>query len=171
MAAKSEVGLTTCTTPSDREIVITRVFEAPRELVFDAWTNPKHVPHWLLGPEGWTMPVCEIDLWVGGTWHFVWRRAESAAEPGCDGTTEFGMSGVYKEVVPPERVVHTEVWGPEWPETLNTLVLTEQGGKTISTLTILYATKEARDAALKTGMMDGVNVSYERLDGYLLELA
>ena len=80
------------TTPSDREIVMTRVFDAPRRLVFEAWTNPEHLPHWMLGPQGWTMPVCEIDLRPGGAWHFVWRRSDG---------TEMGMHGVYQEIVPP----------------------------------------------------------------------
>src|SRR5438132_6853597 len=75
-------GATAFTTPSDREIVVTRVVKAPRRLVFEAWTDPRHLPHWLLGPQGWTMPVCEIDLRPGGAWHFVWRRSEG---------TEMGM--------------------------------------------------------------------------------
>ena len=85
--ATNKTGATTFTTPSDREIVMTRVFDAPRRLVFEAWTNPEHLPHWMLGPEGWTMPVCEIDLRPGGAWHFVWRRADG---------TEMGMRGVYQ---------------------------------------------------------------------------
>src|SRR5687767_2530411 len=143
MATVNPVATTRFTTPTEREVVITRVFDAPRKLVFDAWSNPKHVPHWMLGPAGWTMPVCESDLRPGGTWHCVWRKADG---------TELGMHGVYKEVVPPERLVNTESWGPDWPDTINTLVLTETDGKTTSSLTILYPSKEARDAALKTGM-------------------
>lgn len=85
----------TLTTSSDREIVVTRVFDAPRRLVFDAWTNPEHLPHWMLGPSGWTMPVCEIDLRPGGAWRFVWRQADG---------TEMEMHGVYQEVVPPDRL-------------------------------------------------------------------
>jgi uncharacterized protein YndB with AHSA1/START domain len=142
--------------------VATRVLDAPRRLVFDALTSPEHVPHWLLGPEGWTMPVCEIDLRPGGEWHFVWR--------GPDGT-EMEMRGVYREIVPPERVVNTESWGGEWPETLNTVVLSEEEGKTTLTSTVLYPSKEARDAALATGMEEGWSASYERLDGYLRTMA
>jgi uncharacterized protein YndB with AHSA1/START domain len=112
----------------------------------------------MLGPEGWTMPVCEIDLRPGGKWHFVWRKADGAEMP---------MTGVYREVVPPERIVHTERWGPEWPETVNTLSLAERGGKTTITLSVLYPSKEARDAALGTGMKEGMDVSYERLAEYL----
>jgi uncharacterized protein YndB with AHSA1/START domain len=148
-------------TPTDRETVITRVFDAPSRLVFDAWTNPKHVPHWMLGPEGWTMPVCEIDLRPGGAWHFVWRRSDG---------TEMAMRGVYREITPPERLVSTESWGGDWPETLNTLILSEEGGKTTSTVTILYPSKEARDAALKTGMKEGMSMSFDRLNEYLVSL-
>ncbi len=150
-----DAGTLKVTTPSDREIVMTRVFDAPRRLVFDAWTNPKHVPRWMLGPEGWTMPVCEIDLRPGGAWHFVWRRSNG---------TEMEMRGVYREIAPPERLVSTESWGGNWPETLNTLLLSEENGKTTVSQTILYPSKEARDAALKTGMTDGVVQSFDRLD-------
>ena len=145
-------------TPTDRELVVTRVFNAPRKFVFDAWTNPKHLPKWMLGPEGWTMPVCEVDLRPGGAWHFVWRRA--------DGSAEFGMHGVYREVQPFEWLVSTESWGPEWPETVNTLVLTENAGNTTATMTILYASQEARDRALQTGMTKGMEQSYKRLEEY-----
>src|SRR5258705_10886957 len=99
----TDTGALQITTPSDREIVVTRVFDAPRRLVFEAWTNPKHVPRWLLGPDGWTMPVCEIDLRPGGSWHFVWRKSNG---------TEMAMRGAYREVTPPERLGNTEGWGP-----------------------------------------------------------
>ena len=158
MSTADKVGSTTFTTPSDREIVMTRVFDAPRALVFDAWTKPEHVRKWMLGPDGWTMPVCEIDLRPGGIWRFVWRREDGS---------EMEMRGVYKEVMRPERVVHTEAWGGDWPETLNTLTLTEQNGKTTSTSTILYPSKEARDAAMQTGMKDGASVSFDRRAEYL----
>jgi len=150
------------TTPTDREIVMTRVLDAPRQLVFDAWSNPKHVPRWMLGPEGWTMPICEIDLRPGGEWHFVWRKSDGA---------EMGMRGLYREIKPPDRLVSTESWGGEWPETLNTLTLTEANGKTTIVNTALYPSKEARDAALKTGMTEGVAQSFDRLEKYLMSLA
>ena len=162
MTTKNEVRATQFTTPSDREIVITRVFDAPRRLVFEAHTSPEHLPHWMLGPEGWTMPVCEIDLRPGGSWRFVWRRADG---------TEMEMHGLYKEVAPPERLVSTESWGGDWPETLNTMILSEEDGKTRLEQRILYPSKEARDAAFQTGMQDGVIVSYERLDDYLRKVA
>jgi uncharacterized protein YndB with AHSA1/START domain len=159
--AKSNAA-TTLTTPSDREIIVTRVVAAPRRLVFEAFTNPEHLPHWMLGPDGWTMPVCEIDLRPGGAWHFVWRSADG---------TEMSMRGLYKEVVPPERLVSTESWGEQWPETLNTLLLSEQDGKTTISQQVRYASKAARDAALKTGMLEGMTTSYNRLAEYLATLA
>ena len=162
MAAANSVGTTTFTTPSDREILMTRVFDAPRRLVFEAWTNPKHLPHWMLGPEGWTMSVCEIDLRPGGAWHFVWRRSDG---------TEMEMRGVYREITPPERLVNTERWDGDWPETINTLSLSEKDGKTTMSQTVLYPSKEARDAALKTGMKEGASVSFDRLAEYLRTMA
>jgi uncharacterized protein YndB with AHSA1/START domain len=153
---------TTLTTPSDREIVVTRVVHAPRQLVFAAHTSPEHLPHWMLGPAGWTMPVCEVDLRVGGAWHFVWRSADG---------TEMAMRGVYQEIVPPERLVSTESWGGDWPDTINTLLLSEEDGKTTITQRVLYPSRQARDAALQTGMTDGMSVTYDRLDAYLATLA
>jgi uncharacterized protein YndB with AHSA1/START domain len=162
MATTNSANPTTFATPSDREISATRVFDAPRRLVFEAHTNPEHIRHWMLGPEGWTMPVCEVDLRPGGAWHFVWRRADG---------TEMAMRGVYKEIVPPEKVVTTESWGANWPETINTVSLTEKDGKTTLTMTILYPSKEARDAATKTGMTDGMTRSFDRLGDYLQTIA
>ena len=158
MVPVNKANALTVTMPSDREIVLTRVVDAPRRLVFEAYTNPKHVPQWMLGPDGWTMPVCEIDLRVGGEWHFVWRKANG---------TEMGMRGVYREIQPPERLVHTEKWGAEWPETVNTLVLTEKDGKTTIAQTVLFPSKDARDAAAKTGMNEGAAQSMDRLAEYL----
>ena len=104
------------------------------------------------------MPVCEMDLRVGGTWRYVWRKSDG---------TEMPMSGTYREIAPPDRLVSTESWGPDWPETLNTMVLTEVAGQTTITLTISYPTKEARDAALRTGIKTGMDQSYARLDRVL----
>jgi uncharacterized protein YndB with AHSA1/START domain len=149
---------TTFTTPSDREVAMTRVVDAPRSLVWEAWTNPEHVPNWLLGPPGWTMPVCEIDLRPGGAWHFVWRKGDGE---------EMAMTGEYREIAPPERLVTTESWGADWPETVNTLVLDEEDGRTTITQTVLYPSTEARDAALETGMKEGAAQSFDRLAEYL----
>lgn len=161
MFTAARIGVTTYATPSDREVVVTRVVDAPRRLVFDAMSNPKHVPQWLTGPEGWTMPVCEIDLRPGGAWRYVYRRPDGA---------EMTLQGSYREVAPPERIVSTESWGPEWPETINTLVLTEAAGQTTITMTIRYPSQEARDAALRSGMKDGMNQGFARLDRLLASL-
>jgi uncharacterized protein YndB with AHSA1/START domain len=144
------------TTPSDREIAMTRVFDAPRHLVFRALTTPELVQKWLLGPPGWTMPVCEMDLRVGGAYRFLWR--------GTDGA-EMGTRGVFREIAPPERFVATEQFDKPWypGEALVTYLLVEQGGKTTLTLTVLYASREARDGVLKSGMERGVAMSYDRL--------
>src|SRR5713226_1396613 len=145
------------TTRGDREIVMTRVFDAPRRLVFDALTKPELVKQWLLGPPGWSMPVCEIDLRVGGAYRYVWRRDS-------DGT-KMGMGGVYREIAAPERLVATERFDEAWypGEAVGTLVLSEQGGKTTITQTVLYQSREARDVVLKSGMEQGVAASYDRL--------
>ena len=158
MANAAKVGATTFTTPSDREIAATRVFNAPRKLIWDAHTKPEHVARWMLGPEGWTMPVCEIDLRPGKGWHFVWRKPDGA---------EMEMTGVYKTLAPPERLVSTESWGADWPETLNTVILTEENGKTTMVNTVLYPSKGARENALGTGMKEGWSQSYDRLEEYL----
>lgn len=152
----TQAGALQITTPSDREIAIVRVFDAPRRLVFEALTKPELVSQWLLGPEGWTMPICEIDLRVGGKYRYVWRKAASQ---------EMGISGVYREIVPPERIVNTEQFDNAWypGESLVTNTLVEKDGKTTLTLTMLYDSKEIRDGVLKSGMESGVAVSYDRL--------
>jgi uncharacterized protein YndB with AHSA1/START domain len=141
----------------DREIVMTRVFDAPRKLVFDAFTKPELLKQWLLGPPGWSMPVCEIDLTIGGRYRYVWRRDTDGTEMGC--------GGVYREIVPPERLVHTEQFDNPWypGESLITTVLDEQRGKTTLTATMLYESRDARDGILKSGMESGVAASYDRL--------
>jgi uncharacterized protein YndB with AHSA1/START domain len=151
------MGTVKVSTPSDREIAITRVFDAPRKLVYDAHTKPELVKRWLLGPPGWSMPVCEIDLRVGGKYRWVWRQD-------TDGT-EMGMGGVYREIRSPERLVATEKFDEAWypGEGLNTLVLVEQGGRTTLTQTMRYESREARDAVLKSGMEKGLTASYDRL--------
>ncbi|HET7468109.1 MAG TPA: SRPBCC family protein [Gemmatimonadales bacterium] len=162
MATATKTGVTSYATPNEREVVVTRVVDAPRRLVFAAWTDPRHIPNWLLGPEGWMMPVCELDLRPGGAWRYVWRKADGS---------EMTMGGLVREVTPPERLVTTERWGPEWPETINTLTLTESGGRTTITLTITYPSKAARDAALETGMKGGMDESFARLDRLVQSLA
>ena len=149
------IGITIFTTPTDLDIVFTRIVDAPRRIVFDMFTNPKHVPNWLVGLEGWTMPICEIDLRPGGKWRYVYRKASGK---------EMTLQGLYREVAPPDRLVYTDSWGPEWPETVNTMVLTESAGQTTITITMSYPSKAARDAALETGATSGMDQSFAKLD-------
>lgn len=149
---------TTYTLISDREVAIAREFHAPKELVWDVWTKPEHLPHWMTGPDGWVMSVCKIDLRPEGKFRYVWSRQDGS---------EMQITGTYKEIDPPVQLVNTESWGGEWPDTVDALVLTEENGVTTATLTILYPSKEKRDAALQTGMKDGLNRGYDRLDDYL----
>jgi uncharacterized protein YndB with AHSA1/START domain len=148
------------TTPSDREIAMTRVFDAPRSLVFDCYTRPELLKRWLHGPDGWLLVVCDNDLRVGGAFRWVWRKADGR---------EMGMGGVHREIVRPERIVRTELFDQDWTggEAVGTLAFTERGGKTTVTTTVLYASREARDAALKSGMEKGITASNDRLDALL----
>lgn len=156
------------TLPNDCDVVVVRSFDAPRTLVFDAWTQPKLVQRWLLGPPGWTMPVCEMDARPGGKFRWRWRSVENGAE--------FGFSGEFHEVVKPSRIVHVERYDPgdvggEMGEALVTSVLTEKNGVTTHSMTIHYASKAVRDAALKTGMTDGMEQSFAKLEELLVEVA
>jgi uncharacterized protein YndB with AHSA1/START domain len=157
-------GVLKITTRGDREIVMTRVLAAPRNLVFDAFTKPELVRQWLLGPDGWSMPVCDIDLRVGGKYRYVWRHSSG---------NEMGMGGVFREIVAPERIVSTEKFDEAWypGEAVGTVSLVEQSGKTTVTQTVLYQTAEARDAVLKSPMESGVEAGYERLEQLLATLA
>jgi uncharacterized protein YndB with AHSA1/START domain len=150
------------TTPTDREIVITRGFDAPRRLVWEAMSKPELLKRWLFGPPGWAMTVCDDDLRVGGKFRWVWR--------GPDGT-EMAMHGVYREIVPPERMVRTETFEFGCPaqagEQLGTMMLTEKDGRTQMTLTVSYPSKEARDGAIASGMEQGMAAGYNRLDELL----
>ena len=152
---------TEVTTPSDREIAMTRVFNAPREMVFEAWTTPDLLRKWLLGPPGWEMIVCDVDLRVGGKYRYVWRKEGDGVE--------MGMGGTYREIDRPARIVTTELFDEDWTggETLVTQTFEEANGKTTATTRVRYASKEARDGALKTGMTDGVDISYDRLEELL----
>jgi uncharacterized protein YndB with AHSA1/START domain len=146
-------GTLKVTTPTDREIVMTRVFDAPRRLVWDAFTKPELLRRWF-GPHGWSLVVCEVDLRVGGGFRFVLR--------GPDGR-DMGMRGVYREIVPPERSVHMESFDDYAGESQVTAVMVEEGGKTTLTATVLYHSKEIRDAVLQSGMEHGAAESYDKL--------
>lgn len=157
MSSKAKV-----TPKGDREFVITRTFNAPRALVFDAFSKPAMMKQWLQGPPGWSMTECRIDLRVGGKYRYAWRNHDGG---------EMAISGVYKEVVRPERIVNTERFDPAWyeGEALATLVLTEKAGKTLMTLTARYDSKQVRDGILASPMEGGLEFSYQRLDELLAE--
>jgi uncharacterized protein YndB with AHSA1/START domain len=151
------------TTPSEREVLVSRVFAAPRGMLFDAHTKPDLVRRWLLGPPGWTMPVCEIDLRIGGKYRYVWRHDASGRQ--------MGVGGTFKEVARPSRIVITQLFDEDWTggETIVVTEFAEQQGKTTVTTKVQYASREARDAALKTGMTTGMEAGYERLESLLTE--
>ncbi|MBF2047014.1 MAG: SRPBCC domain-containing protein [Elainella sp. C42_A2020_010] len=149
----------TLTLPSDREIAVTRVFNAPRQLVFEAWTKPEHVKRWF-GCGSMTMTVCKIDLRVGGCWHYVLYDPSNG--------TDHGFSGEYREIVPPERLVATERYEPvPNSDHLNTLTLTEQNGKTTLHILIQHQSKEQRDGHLQSGMNVGLQQTLNRLEDLL----
>ena len=159
---KNAAGLQV-TARGEREIVMTRVFDAPRTLVFDAHTKPELVRRWLLGPPGWSMPVCEIDLRVGGKYRYEWRK---------DGST-MGMGGEFREIVAPRRIVSTEKFDESWypgEGAVGTLELVEEDGRTTLTQTVLYESREAREAVLKSPMESGVAASFDRLAEVLASL-
>lgn len=142
-------------TPTEYELVITRTFEAPRALVWAAFTDPRHLPHWNTGPEGCTMPVCEIDLRPGGTWHYQWRHAQGA---------EFSATGIYEEVDPPARLV--QVSGADGHENIIVTTFAEERGRTTVTVVQRYANVASRDQALRYAR-GGLASSYARLKRYL----
>ena len=144
------------TTPSDREIQLTRVFDAPRKLVFDCFTKPELLKRWGLGPRAWTLTGCDIDLRVGGAWRFVMTK---------DTGEEMIMSGVYREIVAPERIVQTEKFEKPWypSEGQNTTTFVESGRKTTLTVICLYESQAIRDTVLKSGMESGASTGYDRL--------
>lgn len=146
----------------DRTIRMTRSFNAARMAVFDAWTKPELLRRWLLGPgDHWTMPICDIDLRIGGTYRFVWRN-------GMDGT-EMGLSGKYLEIVPPSRIVATESFDESWYPggAVVATYLFEQGEITTLTQQITYDSAAARDGVLRSPMEGGVRISYDRLEELL----
>jgi uncharacterized protein YndB with AHSA1/START domain len=151
------------TTPSDTEVQVVREFNAPRELVFRAWTDPSLIQRWMNGPEGWKSKA-EGEARVGGTSRLEWSGPDGAS---------MAMTVHYREVVPPERLVTVEVFDEAWHpgEAVTTLVFTEEEpGITVATMTIVYESKEARDIAVATGMTDGMAMSYEAFDQLLAEL-
>jgi uncharacterized protein YndB with AHSA1/START domain len=160
---KAQVAL-----PSDREVKVTRSFRAPRALVYRAYTEPQLLQRWMLGPPGWSMPVCEMDVRVGGRYHWRWRSDQDGSE--------FGFRGTFREVQPGSKLVHTEAFdngtaGEDHPanDAIVTVTFTEEGGVTTVTSLIDFGSKESRDAAVATGMTDGMEQSYQLLDRLLAE--
>jgi uncharacterized protein YndB with AHSA1/START domain len=159
MPAKAQVSL-----PSDREVRVTRSFNAPRQLVWDAHTKPELITKWMLGPPGWSMPVCEMDVRPGGKYTWRWKSDEDGKQ--------FGFHGTFDEVDAPAKITHDEYYDPgdvggEMPSNdpaLVTLELSEENGVTTLVSTIRFASKEARDGAVSTGMTDGMEMGYARLD-------
>ena len=138
----------TVTTPNATDILVVRSFNAPRALVWKAFHTPEFVSQWLLGPGDWTMPECEIDARVGGAFKYVWAHGDGRSVK---------MSGTYVEVSPPAKTVHVEQFD-------------EADGVTTVTMTVSFESGEARDAARATGMTDGMEDGYARLDKLLAEL-
>ena len=146
-------GTLQVTTPSAREIQMVRVFDAPRRLVFEAFTKPELVRQWF-GPRGYSLVVCDMDVRVGGGWRFVIR--------GPDGS-DMGMRGVIRELTPPDRLSHVETFDDYPGEALITTTFVEQQGKTTVTILCAYDTQQARDAVVQSGMEHGAAESYDRL--------
>lgn len=149
---------TTLTTPSDREIVITRLFHAPPRLVFEAWTRPEHVQHWY-GTRDLILVVCQIDLRPGGAYRYVLRDASGQ---------DYGFSGVYREIVPYSKLVYTDGFeGMPGHEASVTLTFEEDNGKTRVVSRSLYQSEEDRNAHLSSGMEQGMKETLSRLDEHL----
>lgn len=155
-----QVGKLTVALRGDREILLSRVFDAPRELVFEALTTPRLLLQWFHGPPGWTLTECEFANRVGGAYRYVWTGT---------GGVKMGLGGIHREFVPPERIVSTERFDESWypGEAIVTTVLTEQGGKTTLTATVQYQSKAARDEVLKSPMEQGVAICYDQLESFL----
>ena len=156
---------TIVTTPRDRETCITREFNAPVRLVWDAHTKPDLVKRWLFGPDGWALDICTIDLRVGGKARYEMRRN--------GGPEAMGWTDTYLEIAHQDRIVATEIFDEDWTggETTVTLLFRAAGDKTSLEMTVLYTSQEARDGALQSGMTQGMEMGYARLDTLFTELA
>ncbi len=158
------------TLPSDREVRVTRQFTAPRQLVWDAHTNPELIPKWQ-GYGGWDMPICDMDVRVGGKYRWQWKNQEDGKK--------FGFVGTFTEVNAPTKVTHDQYFDPGDTEfampvgdpCIVSLDLTEQNGVTTLVCVMQFVSKEARDGAMSTGMTDGMEFSYSRLDGLVTKAA
>ena len=150
-------------TPTDTTIVLTRTFHAPRQLVWEAMTEPVKMRRWMLAPPGWTMTVCECEARVGGALSLAWK--------GADADSVMTLQGVFTEAVPHERMVHTEKMALGSGQIIGSLVEThefaEQGGVTTMRITQAFDSKEARDGAIASGMEQGMEAGYQQLDAML----
>lgn len=156
------------TLPSESEVKVERSFDAPRALVYRAYTTPELMKRWLLGYPGWTMPVCEMDVRVGGAFRWRWRADEDGSE--------FGFHGEFVEVDAPARLRHTEAFDPGDTEydmgaepAMITVTFEERGGHTLVTTLLDYGMQISRDAALATGMTDGMETNFKLLDALIVE--
>jgi len=145
-------------TPGDLEVVVTRQFAAPRELVFEAHSRPELLRRWMLGPDGWTMPVCDVDFRVGGAYTYTWRN---------DDGREMTLRGEFVDIAAPDRIV-TTVEGDAPPHVSTVEFFAHEGGARLVN-TIRFATREARDRMVEVGMTRGMERGYERLDDLFAE--
>jgi uncharacterized protein YndB with AHSA1/START domain len=155
----TNTGTLQVTMPTDNEIVLTRVFDAPREMVYDAFSKPELLKRWF-GPHGWSLAVCEVDHRVGGGFRFVLE--------GPNGQ-RMGMRGVYRELDRPNRSVHVESYDEYPGESIVTSVLSDEGERTTLRVTITYPSRQIRDIVAQSGMEHGAAESYDKLAGLLLE--
>ena len=160
----SKSGELKVTKRGDREVVMTREFNAPRQLVFDAFTKPELIKRWLQGPPGWSLASCEMDLRVGGKWRFVWRDNAKSQD--------MAMGGVIREIDKPSRLVHTEEFeGNPDHQSVETKEFTEKAGRTTFTQVTAYTSREARDAVLQGAMDGGMDATFDRLDELLTSIS
>lgn len=159
-----QVGALQITTPSDREIAMTRLFDAPRRLVYDAYTKPELVRRWAAGPEGWSFAECEMDVRVGGTWR--WLLLGPSGE-------RMGLGGVYQEVVPLEKIASTEAYDEPWyeGEAVSSVTFADNGAGTRITVRVRYASQAVRDAVLQTPMAYGMAAGLDAMERLLATLS
>jgi uncharacterized protein YndB with AHSA1/START domain len=160
----SFTGTLQVTTQGDREVRLLREFDAPRRLVWDCFTKPELVRRWLYGPDGWSFAVCDIDFRVGGSYRYVWRNDRAG--------TEMGMKGVYREIVTHQRIVDAQLFDEDWTggEAIGTVLFIERNDRTVVDNVMLYASREARDMVLQSGMKEGMAMGYDRLEAFMATL-
>ncbi len=151
----------TVTTPSATVVEVTRVFDAPAQLVWDAHTKVELVRRWMTGYEGWSMPVCDMDLRVGGAYRYEWSHPTEQ---------DFAFTGTFVEIEEPHRLVTIERFEGADGEARNTMTLVEEHGRTTLTMHMDFGTQEARDVAISTGMTDGMAYTYDLLEAVLASM-